>query len=541
MEKLQSDSAVPPVGVERTRRSFVASGIAAVALSGPLGSWGPRGSVFAAREARNVDGAWRTLARSISGPVLRPGDPGFAELALPYNLRAASVLPAGIARCLNAPDVAEAIKWSRRYGFPLVARSGGHSSADFSVTRGLMIDTKLMNQAQFDGRTGVATIGGGCLNADVYRALRQNDATITHGRCPTVGAAGFLLGGGIGFNIRRLGVAVDSLVASQIVTADGEIVPVSEDENGDFFWACRGGGGGNFGINTSFSVQTSPAPASVTASRLIWDAKADTVLPALLAALEDSPTSLGSWTTVTGVTPKELAAGQDVSVVFEGQLVGPPTELAKILAPVYTVAQPAQSTIEELGYWDAQENFFSDTPKPTEFQNRSLYFFGPVRPEAIETALYWLRRWPGTSIYANLSFLQTGGQASTVPADATAFVHRDNNWFMLWYLKWSGSDSVDSVEANLAWLGEFYDAISPYAIPQAYQNFPDPSLTDFLQQYYATNLRRLEKIKAAVDPHRVFNFPQAIPPASGRDIGRMRPTGPDWKGRPEDIPRARTS
>jgi FAD/FMN-containing dehydrogenase len=102
---------------------------------------------------------------------------------------------------------------------------------------------------------------------------------------------------------------------------------------------------------------------------------------------------------------------------------------------------------------------------------------------------------------------------NAVPARATAFVHRDNDWYMVWYLKWKREDSRSLVRANLAWLDAFYNAIAPYAIGQAYQNFVDPSLTDFLHQYYAVNLRRLERIKAAVDPHQVFNFPQAIPPA----------------------------
>lgn len=516
---MQSDSTAPLPKEERkkqlTRRSFAAGGIAATVLSGLVASWGPSAIAFASNEVREANDPWKVLARSISGPVLRPGDPGFAELALPYNLRAASIIPAGIARCRNANDVAQAIKWARRYHFPLVARSGGHSAADFSVTTGLMIDTKLMNQTKFDSNTGIATIGGGTLNAGVYQALQQNNATITHGRCPTVGAAGFLLGGGIGFNIRRLGVGSDALVASQIVTANGDILTLSDKENPDLFWACRGGGGGNFGINTSFSLRTFSAPHSVTASRLIWNAKADKVFPALLSALGRSPTSLGSWTTLSAVSPGQLAAGQDVSVFFEGQLVGTPTELAKILAPVYAVARPAESTIEELGYWDAQENFFADIEEPTEFQNRGLYFRGPISQEAIDAMLYWLRRWPGTSIYARISFLQTGGQANAVRSDATAFVHRDNDWYMLWYLKWSEKDSVKTVSANLAWLSAFYNAVSPYAIAEAYQNFTDPSLTDFLRQYYGSNLARLKRIKAAVDPERVFNFPQAIPPTSG--------------------------
>lgn len=497
-----------------TRRQFLAAGTAggAAVLLGTDTSWAG-GSRLG--EVRKGNDPWKILARSISGPVLRPGDPGFAKLALPYNLREASIIPAGIARCRSANDVAQAIKWARKYHFPLVARSGGHSAADFSVTTGLMIDTKLMNQTRFDSYTGVARIGGGALNADVYQALQQNNATITHGRCPTVGAAGFLLGGGIGFNIRRLGVGSDALVASQIVTADGDILTLSDKENPDLFWACRGGGGGNFGVNTSFSLHTFPAPASITASRLVWNAEPDEVFPALLAALDGSPTALGSWTTLSAVTPKQLAAGQDVSTFFEGQLVGTPAELASILAPAYAVAQPAESTVEELSYWDAQENFFADVEEPTDFQNRGFYFRRPISQDAIDTMLYWLRRWPGTSIYARLSFLQTGGQANAVPSAATAFVHRDNDWYMLWYLKWSSKDSSETVNANLAWLSDFYDAMSPYAIAETYQNFPDPSLKDFLHQYYGSNLPRLERIKAKVDPKRVFNFPQAIPPASG--------------------------
>ena len=205
--------------------------------------------------------AWKQLARSISGPVLRPGDPGFDALALPFNLVTSSIVPEGIARCLNAKDVSVSLTWAQKYGIPLVARSGGHSAGGYSVTPGLMIDTKLMNQASFDCRTKVVSFGAGSLNSGVYEVLDENGRTITHGRCPQVGASGFLLGGGVGFNIRMLGVAADSMVASQIVTACGDILNLSESHNADLFWASRGGGGGNFGITTSFSLNTFPVPA----------------------------------------------------------------------------------------------------------------------------------------------------------------------------------------------------------------------------------------------------------------------------------------
>jgi FAD/FMN-containing dehydrogenase len=297
------------------------------------------------------------------------------------------------------------------------------------------------------------------------------------------------------------------------VTADGEILTLSEKENRDLFWACRGGGGGNFGISTSFSVRTVRAPSFVTASRVTWTKKIDRVVPALLAALYESPVSLGTWTTLDAVTPKQRAEGKDVSVFFEGQLLGTPADLRRILAPAYAVEKPSDSRVKEMSYWKAQTTFFSDVEQPTEFQNRGLYFCGQISHKAIDIMLHWLRRWPGTSIYARVSLLRTGGRANAVAAPETAFVHRDNEWYLLWYLKWDKKDSKALVAENLAWLHDFYDAMAPYALPQTYQNFTDPSLDDYLLQYYGSNLPRLKRIKAAVDPARVFNFPQAIPPA----------------------------
>jgi FAD/FMN-containing dehydrogenase len=161
--------------------------------------------------------------------------------------------PAGVARCANASDVAQSILWAREYTVPFVARCGGHSYAGYSTTPGLMIDLGLLNRIDFDPATRVATIGGGTLNSTLYPTLQKLGVTITHGRCPTVGVGGFFLGGGIGFNMRAHGLACDQLVGTQLVTADGQVRTV--DPTSDLFWACRGGAGGNFGVNTSFRAR----------------------------------------------------------------------------------------------------------------------------------------------------------------------------------------------------------------------------------------------------------------------------------------------
>jgi len=184
---------------------------------------------------------WDALARRLSGRVVLPGERGFAEFALPNNLRYSAVRPAGIAMCKNAHDVSASILWARENGVPLVARSGGHSYAGYSTTDGLMIDLRAMNGVSLDESTGVATIGGGALNGDVYQYFGSRNLAITHGRCPSVGVAGLALGGGIGFNMREHGLTCDHMMATEIVLADGTIRRVSGDD--DLFWACRGAGG----------------------------------------------------------------------------------------------------------------------------------------------------------------------------------------------------------------------------------------------------------------------------------------------------------
>ena len=183
-----------------SRRSFLTA-TAAAAISAGIAGCGELLYTRRTADARPGIGrrAWRELQERISGPVLRPWDEKFAWITLPNNLRYSGAIPQGVARCRNANDVAQSILWARERDLPLGARSGGHSYAGYSTTDGLMIETTLMCAAKYDGSTGMVTVEGGALNSAVYDALRTENVAITHGRCPSVGVAGFLLGGGLGF------------------------------------------------------------------------------------------------------------------------------------------------------------------------------------------------------------------------------------------------------------------------------------------------------------------------------------------------------
>jgi len=433
-------------------------------------------------------------------------------LARPNNLRYASVLPAGIVRCKSTTDAAQAILWSREFNVPLIARSGGHSYAGYSTTTGLMLDLSLMNRTSFDPSTGIVTVGGGVVNRDLYRALKEANVTITHGRCPSVGGAAFVLGGGVGFNMRRYGLACDQMLKTTLVDADGNVLTATPGENADLFWACRGAGGGNLGINTSLSLQTFPVQ-DLTVFRLAWNSNPEDLYAALVDALAAAPATLGSRLALDAVTRRQLAAGRDVRIRLLGQLAGTPAGLAEILEPAYRVAEPSSADIRVMSYWDAQINFLAEPGPPDRYQEKSAFFVGPITSAAVGTAFDWARRWPGTSEAAHMVLFQTGDQVDKVAPDATAFVHRNSHWLMTIALSWGSADSSETVGLNLEWQGGFYESMRAFTTG-AYVNFPDPSLTTWEQDYYGANLAHLQRIKAAVDPAQVFRFPQSIRPVA---------------------------
>lgn len=457
------------------------------------------------------EAAWRDLAGRAGGQVLRPGDAGFLERAVPQNLRYRRVQPQAIARCSSPEIVASVIDWCRAMDMSFAIRGGGHSYAGHSSSAGILIDLSPMKRVHHEAATGQVTIEAGALNSDVARGLEGAGVVITHGRCPSVGIAGFLLGGGIGFNMRRFGMGSDLMRAAEIVTADGRVRSVSESSEPDLFWGLRGGAGGNFGVATRFTLATHPVDRSITVFSIRWNTKSEAIARAFVAAAERAPDHFASRFSLGAASPAQRGKGHEVHFDLLGQHAGPKAELMDILAPVMAVAQPERSVIEERSYWRGQD-FLAEAGEPGFYQERSGFVRERLDERILECGFRRLRDWPGTEVGADLRFFQTGGAVNRTAPEATAFVHRDSAWLFSIGLEWSARDQMtpEAIAPARRWQDTFYAEMRELCGTAAYQNFPDPSLVDWRAAYYGANLARLEKIKATVDPFGVFRHEQSL-------------------------------
>jgi FAD/FMN-containing dehydrogenase len=447
------------------------------------------------------------LAGELQGTLLLPVDSGFADAAESWNLRFAEIRPAAIAQCTSASDVATCLQWAQANGIATVARSGGHSYAGYSNTTGLLIKVSAINQVDYDAGTGIVRVGGGARNADVYSNLRRVGRAVTHGRCEAVGVAGLVLGGGIGFNMRREGLTCDHLIGTEIVTADGRMLHCSDQDNAGLFWACKGGGGGNFGINTSFTFQTFPA-SDITVYNIAWSSNLDSLLPALLELLPQTTNRLGCKLSVVN-------DGSTMTIQLLGQLAGTESELRSILAPIYALATPFQEAIMEASYWDGQD-FLSEEGTPGYTHERSRYVYSSMPADGSRTILDFLRRWPGTGASATWKIFLMGGAVDDIARDATAYVHRGATMISSIELDWVETDTIATVAKNQMWLAEFHEAMRPFTSEESYQNFIDEAQNDYLRAYYGNNLGRLVQVKRQYDPQNVLTYQEAIPLAYGR-------------------------
>lgn len=469
-----------------------------------------------ARPAVAADPRLRALRRAVRGPVLLPPTRTYEQARLAYQQRFDYLLPLAVFQPLSADDVGEAIRWAKQTKVPLTIRSGGHSYAGYSSGRGLVVDLSRMRSIVL-GTLGIATVGAGARMIDVVAYLARFGRAIPTGSCASVGLGGLALGGGVGFVSRKFGITSDNVVALGIVTADGRYFRCSASENRDLFWACRGGGGGNFGIVTHFEIRSHPVQDVATFS-ISWPwSEAVEVIRAWQGFAFDAPDEFFSMCYL-------LAGASGPRVQCFGQFLGADRTLRRLLSPLTRVAGSSLS-LDSMSYLAAQLRWAGCSGRTTEecqlvgksplgtlsranFVAKSDYITSPLRDSAIATVVDWMGRpEPAAFGYGSVAFDSYGGAVNRVPPDATAFVHRDALFSGQYVAHWA---MPASEVAARDWIRGFYAAMRPYVSGFAYQNYMDPDLSTWRRAYYSTNYPRLEQVKRDVDPERIFSFPQAI-------------------------------
>jgi len=369
-----------------------------------------------------------------------------------------------------------------------------------------MINTQALNSITYDKSREEVRIGAGANNGQIYDALEPINRTLTHGRCLGVGVGAFLLGGGVGFNMRRFGVGSDLVTQTEMVLADGLFVRANKAENPDLFWAIRGAGGGNLGINTSFNVSVFPADRIVI-FKINWSNVSDAFLQNMFSVLESSPRALGHQ---IYLRPEDInGKSSAISAYMFGQFAGSLQDFNEIISQINSIKPPYASTIEYLPYWEGQR-LISDAGAPAYYRFRSRFINSTITESIISVIRKNLGGWKNKDGNGYLKLYQTGGAVNDLLSQETAFVHRDSQWMADVSIDWKGDQSKNSINKAQIWQDRLYAEITRLAGGGAYQNFVDRSLNDWEYSYYGKNITRLRAIKQQVDPLNVFHFQQSI-------------------------------
>jgi FAD/FMN-containing dehydrogenase len=496
------DPALPSSGLTR-REVILGSAGAGVALVVP-------GAAIAAARSR---GPVRELRRLVRGPVFAPR----SSAGLVYNERYDTRRPLAVVQPLDVRDISAVVRWAGRRATPIVARAGGHSYAGYStVAGGVVLDLRRLRGVSVRSGSRQVTAGAGAQLIDVYARLARSGLTIPAGSCPSVGLAGLALAGGMGLAARRFGLTCDNVTGVTIVTADGHVRRCDARSSPDLYWASRGGGGGNFGVVSSFELAAHPvASASWFFVSWPWASAAE----ALDAWQRFAPTTTSRLTSILTLS---TGTGGPFVRAF-GQFFGPVSRLRSLIAPLTNVAG-ARLSIGSSSYLDlikrwagcleqslAQCHTVGAAPggalARARFAARSDYVARPL-PAAGRSAMIRAieRRQSQGGGSGALVCDAYGGAINRVAEDATAFVHRDQ----LFCIQELAYFRASAQAVGLAWLRSVGHALSPYVSGQAYQGYIDPTLTSWRRAYYGGNYSRLLTIKDRYDPERVFAFPQGI-------------------------------
>jgi FAD/FMN-containing dehydrogenase len=453
-----------------------------------------------------------TLRGAFTGAVVVPGDPDFEEARRVWN-GMIDRRPALIARCADDEDVGRAIAFAREEGLPLAVRGGGHSVAGHGTCDdGVVVDLGAMKEVHVDPDARTARAQPGLTWGELDAATQPHGLATTGGLVSTTGIAGLTLGGGVGWLMREHGLTVDNLRSVRLVTADGNSLRADSEENPDLFWGVRGGGG-NFGVVTSFEYALHEVGPVVFGGAIFHplDRAAD-----LLRFYRDwAPTLPDEMTTMVAFLtappepfmPEDLVGTHMVAVAL--CYTGPEKEGEKLVAPLRDLAQAPVDLLGPIPYVALQKLFDDSAPKGIHAYWKTE-FADELDDDLIDTLAEHAGRMASPFSAIHIHHLE--GAVKRVPSDATAFAQRGAPYLLNAIGSWMGPGEP---EVHVEWTREIWRAMRPSATGAAYLNFLAGDDQDRAKQAYGdANYARLVELKRKFDPSNVFRFNQNVSPAA---------------------------
>ncbi|HSL63014.1 MAG TPA: FAD-binding oxidoreductase [Gaiellaceae bacterium] len=450
------------------------------------------------------------LAGELQGQLIAPGDAAYEEARRVWN-GSVDRRPAVIARCAGVADVIATLGLAREAGLPVAVRGGGHSVAGFGTCEGgVVVDLSRMQTVAVDAEARTAVAEGGTVGAVLDRETQAYGLATTLGIVSTTGVAGLTLGGGIGWMQRKHGFAADNLLSADVVTADGELVRASADENADLFWGVRGGGG-NFGVVTSFTYRLHPVGPELLCGLVAWPAaQTRDVLRLFRSFMADAPDEVMAIAILRTAPPApflpEAVHGRPIAAIA-CCYVGPPEEGADALAPLRALGAPVGDALTVRPYTAFQSMF--DASWTPGFHNywKAEYLTG-IPDEGIDSAAHYALS--HSSPLSDFKFAALGGAVARVGEDETATGFRQAPFVLNVNTRWA--DPAES-ERHVAHTRELYDSFLSHSAGGVYVNFLGDEGEERVRAAYGdARLERLRQLKRRYDPDNVFRFNQNIRP-----------------------------
>ena len=471
---------------------------------------------------RTIAGATTTLSSAtidalrgrLRGALCLPGEPGYEQARTIWNAMI-DRRPALVVRAVGAGDVIQAVDLARAHGLVLAIRGGGHNIAGNAVCeQGLMIDLSPMKSVRIDPHGRTARVEPGVTLGEFDREAQTFGLATPLGINSTTGVAGLTLGGGFGWLSRKHGLTIDTLLGADVVTADGRLVHANDRENPDLFWAIRGGGG-NFGVVTSFEFELHPVGPEVLAGLIVHPfSRARELLDGYRKFVAEAPQELTVWVVMRKAPPLPFLPpevhGTEV-MVFALCYAGDIEKGKEAVAPLQALGKPIADVVGPTPFAGWQ-TAFDPLLTPGARNYWKSHDFVTLSDGAINTMLDFVGRLPSPDCEV---FIGNLGQAvNRVPVDATAYPHRNVEFVLNVHTRWS--DAAQDQEC-VGWARQLFDKMTPYATGGVYVNFmPEDESQRVPAGAYGPNYERLAKLKGKYDPANLFRQNQNIVPAGER-------------------------